>query len=763
MDRLSLLKDFATILLVAAMVGWLFRKLGLSAVVGYLVAGIIIGPFTPPFTLVSDVPRIQALSELGLVFLMFFVGLGLSLKRIKSMGGPVVLGTALTALGVFNLAQLFAWGMGWSQSAGLIFAAMLMTSSSAIIVKMLAELGLTHERFAQTSQGVTVLEDIVAVIMLTVIGSRLQVAGADAGRDVGQTLFLLLGFTVLTVVLGLIFVPRLLRKVGHSSDADVKSILVCGMVFGAGVASISAGFSVALGAFLFGVVVAETPFKSQIEKRLAGAQDMFSAIFFVSIGMLIDIRAFWDNAGLIAAIVAFAIVARVLSATVGLLVTGAPIAFAASSAIILTPIGEFAYIIAQLGVSAKMVPESFYAVAVGTSIVTAALAPFFARNASRFGLFVERIMPAKWRSALADYRTWMDGVSDRFSKNAVWRLTKRRVMMTSLELLLLAGLFGFANPIRDGISDFLAKAGYDFAAWKYAFWAAIILAALVLLIAIWRGLHALSMIYAEVLTMRTEQVAALRPLVQIALQALSAVGLALLVFFTFPIHTSVPWLAILLIVVPAGFAALMWRQLVRLHGHFETSLASAVEKDDGEGRLTRVTSEHRHQHWGMQVGECVLPDQAACAGRSIQELAIRSQFGCSILEIDRQGYVIANPKPSTSLFPGDRILLVGSEDQIEKVREFLARERVFDATETAFDETVLETLEMPPDSPATGKSLAALGIFARTGVQIVGIQKGERRILNPVGSETLDAGSLLLVIATIAEIRTLERWLENPW
>lgn len=763
MEGIHLLKDFATILIVAAVTGWIFRKLGLSAVVGYLVAGIAIGPYTPPFTFVSDIERIRALSELGLVFLMFFVGMGLSLKRIKTLGATVVIATALTATMVFNLSQLFSWAMGWDATMGLIFAAMLMTSSSAIIVKLLAELGLTHERFAQNSQGITVLEDVVAVVMLTIIGSRLHLAGEAGGRDVGQTLFLLLGFTVVTVVLGLIFVPRLLRKVGQASDADLKSILVSGLVFGAGVASISAGFSVALGAFLFGVVIAETAFKSRIEKRLSGAQDMFSAIFFVSIGMLIDVRAFWENAGLIAAISAFAIVARIFASNIGLLATGTPVRLAASSAVILTPIGEFAYIIAQLGVGAKAVPESFYAVAVGTSIVTAALLPLFAKNAESAGLLAERLVPARWIGLHERYRDWLDDVAERFAKNAVWQLTKRRVFMTLLELLLLAGLFGFATPIRDGIGGFLQEAGYEIAGWRMIFWGVVCVIAVTLVIAIWRGLHALSMIYAEALTMKAEQVAALRPLVQLALQALSAVGLALLVFFTFPIQTSVPWLALVLILAPVLFAMLTWRQLIRLHGRFENSLASAVEEGAGSSRLTRAATDRRNLHWGLEIADCELPDHAACAGKSIKDLAIRSKFGCSILEIDRQGFVIANPKPSMGLFPGDRVLLVGAEAQIEKAREFLSTEREFQSAESDFDETVLETIVMPSDSPAAGKSLASLGIFSRTGVQIVGIQKGDRRILNPAGSETLDPGNLLLVIATAAEIRTLERWLENPW
>jgi CPA2 family monovalent cation:H+ antiporter-2 len=765
MEGISLLADFAVILLVAGVVGWLFRKIGLSAVVGFLVAGVIIGPYTPPFTLVSDIDRIEALSDLGLVFLMFFVGLGLSLKRIKRMGPPLVAATAVTALSVFNLAQIFAWTAGWSQTVGLIFAAMLMTSSSAIITKMLAELGLTHERFGQNAQGVTVLEDVVAVVMLTVIGSQLHVAGSGS-QNVGQTLFLLLGFTALAVVLGLIFVPRLLRRVSQSSDADLKSLLVSGLAFGAGVVSISAGFSVALGAFLFGVVIAETPFKAQIEKRLAGAQDMFSAIFFVSIGMLIDVRAFWENAGLILAVAAFAIAARVASATFGLITTGSHVSLAASSAIVLTPIGEFSYIIAQIGVSAGAVPKSFYAVAVGTSIVTAALAPAFARHAARFGARVESLQPPRLQCLLDRYRIWLHAVAARAAKNQVWQLTRRRIAMTLLELLMLAGLFGFAKPVRNGISAFLGKAGYDLPGWIYAFWSAVVVVAVILIVAVWRSLHALSMIYAEILTMRAEQAPFLRPVVQLAFQILGAVGLGVLVFFTFPIQTTVPWLAILLIVAPLVFAAVLWRQLVRIHGRFESSLARAVEQSGTSGtRIAKVTESKRRQDWNMDVVECVLPDHATCSGKTIGGMSFRSRFGCSILEINRQGYIISRPRPDAALFPGDRVLIVGTEDQIQIARQFLSRELPLDEALSDFDDAALDAVDVPETSPVVGKTLAESQIFTVTGVQIMGIERGERRILNPSGSERIEAGDRLLVIAAGFEIRLFRDWLEprsNP-
>lgn len=755
---MSLLRDFATILLVAGVAGWIFRRLGLSAVVGYLLAGVVIGPYTPPFSLVSDVARIQNLSELGLVFLMFFVGMGLSLQRIKRLGATPVVATALTALVVFSLAQCFAWAVGWSNEAGLVFAAMLMVSSSAIITKMLAEKGLAHERFAQNAQGVTILEDVVAVVMLTILGSRLQDGGSGGG--VGQTLYLLAGFAALLLVVGLLMVPRLLQPFGKAGDADIKSLVVSGLVFFAGVIAASAGFSVALGAFLLGVVVAETPFRAQIERRLAGAQDMFSAIFFVSIGMLIDVRAFWENAGLIAGISVFAIAARTLGAFVGLTASGQGAGLAASAAIVLTPIGEFSYIIAQLGVNSGTVPSSFYAVAVGVSLVTAILAPALAGRAERLGRLVDARQPAALRGFLDRYAAWLEDASRRVARNRVWLFARRGVWSTALEFVLLAGLFGFANPVRLGLAGFLDRVHPGLTGWQPVYWAIVLLAGLVLVAAILRNLHALSLLFAEALTQQNEPMPGLRVVLEIGFQAIGVAALTLVIFFTFPFATAFPWVAVVLLGIMALVGVAVWRQLIKFQSRLERTLAeSLATNDSARTRMVKAAGADASRDWNMDVAEVVLPDRAAAAGRTISDLALRARFGCSIMEIDRQGFVLGNPRPEDALYPGDRVLLFGTEHQIQAAREELQTERRFGPEESDFDEAILETLDVPADSRLAGRTLADLQVYRHTGVQILGIEKNGRRNLNPAGTDQLDPGDRLLVMATNAELRAFRAWM----
>jgi CPA2 family monovalent cation:H+ antiporter-2 len=756
MDGISLLQDFAVILVVAGISGWVFRRLGLSAVVGYLVAGIIIGPYTPPFTLVSSVERIETLTDLGLAFLMFFVGLGLSLKRIRRLGAGVVATTAVTALCVFQLSQGFAALMGWDSTTAFLFAAMLMTSSSAIITKMLAEAGLTHERFAQNAQGVTVLEDVVAIVLLTLLGSKLAVSDAPT-RSVENTLFLLVAFAALIVVLGLIFIPKLLSRFGRAGDADLHSVLVSGLLFLAGAASISAGFSVALGSFLFGVVIAETRFKSQIEKSLGGAQDMFSAIFFVAIGMLIDVKAFWEHGPLILGISVFAIFARALSATVGFTLAGQALPLAAGSAIVVTPIGEFAYVIAQLGVDAGAVPRSFYAIAVGVSIVTAICAPLFAKRADRFGGWVSKIQPAWLEHALLKYQGWLAHGMAGIAQNHVWRLTRRRVGWTAIQLLLLGGLFGFANSILSGVKSFAERAGNPIPALEVIYWCVFLVPCLVLLLAIWQNLQTLCLIYGEAFATKLGGGDRPRIVAQFVFQVASFAVLAIVLLITFPIYGLTPVFTLVLLAVPLVLSLILWKQLAGVHQRLESSIMEQGGSPRGLAGLMAASSET--DHWNLELIEVTLPEFAECAGKEIRALELRARFGCSILEINRQGHVIDKVKPGEALYPGDSVLLFGTGEQIARGAEYLRKETTADDESRDFSESILELIPLAGSSRLVGVSLAESQITDCTGVHVIGIERNGERILNPQGKEVFQKDDLLLVLGSGVEIRAFRHWL----
>ena len=282
----SLIQDLAIVLLAAGLVGVLCRRLGLSVIVGYLVAGMIIGPYTPPFSFIQDEARIQTLSQVGLVFLMFAIGLGLSLTKLARMGWSTPVATFLAAFLVFDLTKVLGFAAGWSSLHTFFIAAMFMVSSSAVISKIVGELNLAHERAGQLALGVTVLEDVVAVILLTVLTAQ---TGGGSAR-VSVMLVGMSAFVVLLVGAGLLMMPGLMRKLEARADPELQTVIVAGVLFILAVAAAKAGYSLALGAFLLGAIVAEIPQRAAVEKAFTGMRDLFSSVFFVAIGMMIEVK-----------------------------------------------------------------------------------------------------------------------------------------------------------------------------------------------------------------------------------------------------------------------------------------------------------------------------------------------------------------------------------------------------------------------------------------------------------------------------------------
>ena len=763
MHGLLLLQDFAVVLLVAGVAGLLFRRIGLSVVIGYLVAGIIVGPYTPPLTLVSDLERIQTLSQLGLVFLMFFVGLGLSLSRIRRLGFIMLAGTLLTAWLVFNFTQIFAHFAGWSRGMAFYFAAMLMVSSSAIISKILSEQKINHEKFAQRAQGATVLEDIVAVVMLALLGSAGATSGPATAAGVAHTLGLLGGFVVLMIVFGLLFLPGILKRFSKSHDSDLKMLLMAGLVFASALAASKAGYSPALGAFLLGMVIAETPFKNKVEKMLAGTQDMFSALFFVSIGMLIDLRLLATQLSLILGVAVFAIAARFTAAFASYLITGINLRGSIRTALTIIPVGEFTYIIAQTGVSNGTLPSHFNILAVGISIATAAASPLFIRYSGLIADFAVQHQPNALKRVLQAYETWLQALQQRQSQVLWWKLSRGRLGQVAIELLLIAGVLSYSSYLHQELSHVLGMTGVTPPGWSLCYWLAIGIITLALVIAAWRNVGALSLIYAEASTSLSAQAGRVRPVVEGGLQLAAAVGLLWLIACFLPPEASGPWTGVIIIVFCLVLGSVFWRRLIRWHSHLQYSLNQRLLSASKSGLqgLNRSFAAGRAQVWKVELVEYILPDHSLYAGKSLAELSMRPRLGCSVVEIERQGVLISNPRPDLTVFPGDRLLLFGTESQIKSALAFLQAEGETEALSGGFDETRLETVAVPPGSAAAGKTLQKLRIPAETGVQVLGIKRHHEIILNPDGGQQLHEGDLLLILATAEEAALFSRWLDG--
>ncbi len=758
MHSIDFIQDLAVILLVAGAVGWVCQRLGLSVVVGYLLAGILVGPYTPPFALVTDIAPVETLAQIGLIFLMFSIGLRLSIRKLRRLGFARLAGVFFSAVIIYYLTRLLGIAVGWTSRECLFLASMLMVSSSAIVGKILQETGVTHERTGQLAMGVSVLEDVVAVVMLTLLNSLLRFGGTEHAA-IGQTLALFSAFVVLAGIAGLLLVPWLLRRLSMSAGEELQTLGIAAILFGLSILAQRAGYTLALGAFLLGTIVAETPHRTQVERTFEGMRDVFTAVFFVAMGMQLDIRLLADSLGIVAVVAVFTVFARVVGATVGQSLIGTGVREALRIGFSVTPIGEFSFIIAQIGVSAGVIPKSFYPVAVAASLFTAFVAPYLTQHSDGIANTVLAARPVWMQLWHTQYTSWLAYLQGRRKRNLLWQLSRKRFLQIGIEVLFVTGLLVFSEPLRDMVKQWLGRDWLFPNGPEILFWMTMTLVVLAPLVAIWRNLSALCLLFAQVVTTGGASSTRLAPMIENLFKVVAGVGLYVWLASIVPMTASARW--VLLASLIAGLLALflLKRKLVLWHSELEIGLQDVFRGGDRAVAETGAPWLREHGEWELTVMECVLPDLGDCRGKRIAELDLRSRFGCAIVGIGRQGYLIPLPTPDTVLYPRDKILLLGTGTQVRAGKNALTQVSGISSPLSEFDDVRMEAISVPSGSACAGKDLKTLSPAQQYHVQIAGVHRAGMRILNPAGDEVIESGDELLVLGTPENIRAFRDWL----
>lgn len=765
MHGIYFIQDLAVILVVAGIMGWICQRVGLSVIVGFLVAGMVVGPYTSTFSFVSSPDRIETLAQLGLVFLMFSIGMRLSLRKLRRLGLSLLFAAMGGAVMIYYLTRLLGAALGWSSIESLFLAGMLMVSSSVIISKILQETGATHERSGQLAMGISVLEDVVAVVMLTVLNSYVQLGGAGgkSAASVGDTLGMLAAFVVLAGVGGLLLVPWLLRRMSIAADEELQTLGIAALLFGLAFVAQRAGYSLALGAFLLGTIVAETVHRNQVERTFEGMRDVFSAVFFVAIGMQIDPRALLDEMGLIGGVAVFTLVARPVACSLALILIGKPLNDALRTGIGVTPIGEFSFIIAQLGVGAAVVPPKFYPLAVGVSLLTTLVAPSLTRNSEAIANYLVARQPGWIRDWLRYYHARLERVQARQRRNRLWQLSRKRFIQVGVEIMLVSGVLIFSGQMLEAVEKWLGRDWLFPSGPQIAFWTVLSLLLIAPIVAIWRNLSALALIYSQAATSGMSRAGQLAPRVEAAIKAVGGVGLFLWLATLLPTDGTARWLLLASALV-ALVAILLFRQkLIYWHSHLEVELQSVMNSAEQKMAGTSAPWLQPHGDWNLHIIDCVLPDLADARGKKIAELELRSKFGCSVVGIERQGFMIPIPAPDSILYPRDRVLLMGTTVQVNAGKTFLSAVSGAAELDSLFEEVQMEAVGVPEWSAACGRTLGELAPARTFGIQIAGVNRSGLRILNPSAEETLQAGDEVLTLGTPRQTQEFKIWLrERP-
>ena len=670
MHETNFLSDLAIVMIVAGLVTVVFHRLKQPVVLGYIIAGVIIGPHTPPFPLIRDEQTIRTLSELGVIFLMFSLGLEFSLRKLKEVGATAFIAATTAILVMLCAGYSLGQAFGWSTMDSIFLGAILSISSTTIIIKVLDELGLKKERFAELIFGILIVEDILAIVMIALL-SGFATTGSFTAAAVGGTILKLGSFLGILLVAGLIVVPRLLNYIARFKSNEMLLIAVLGLCFGVSLLAVKLEYSVALGAFLIGAIVAEARQIARIETLLEPVRDMFSAVFFVSIGLLIDPVLLAKYAGPILIITAVVVFGQVISCTFGAFIAGHEKKTALRVGMGLAQIGEFSFIIASLGLSLKVTSDFLYPIAVAVSALTTLITPYLLRSSDRVVGWFDRAVPAPVRAWLDLYTRWVEGLGTKSS--FALGLVRKWAWQIALNLILVTGIFvGAASLRRYGLSWWpTIPRGQDGV--KAALWLGAMLLSLPLLIASFRKLRALCMLLSEMSVSRKaggENVSALRSIIANTILAAGSILLMLLLALLSSAILPSWKLLVAQALIVAATAVLLRRSFTRLYSKAQFALQATLSQPPAAHREPSARSIPAILR-EAELRTIRVPEEGSAAGKLIGELALRSRTGASIVGIQRNGASLVNPGPDEELRAGDEVLLLGSHEHLDSAEKLL--------------------------------------------------------------------------------------------
>lgn len=453
-DAHAFLSNLTLVLCVAAFTTYLFQRIRQPVVFGYLIAGMIVGPYVG-IPLLADRAMVSTLSELGVILLMFGLGLEFSLGKLVQVaptaGVMALVDTGAMLLFGFLTGQLLGWSMMESVFTGAIVA----ISSTTIIVKAFAEQKV-QGRFTELVFGILISEDLIAILLIAILTTVAAGSGVSAGA-VGITAGKLALFLAAFVGVGLLLVPRLVRRVVQLDRDETTLVVSLGLCFGGALLAVAAGYSVALGAFIAGSLVAESGESHRVGRLVSGVRDMFGAIFFVSVGMMIDPRLVFEHWGAVAVLSAVVIVGKVIAVSTGAFLAGNDVRTSMQTGMSLTQIGEFAFIIAALGMSTGVIRDFLYPVAVAVSAITTLTTPLLIRASGPVTSFIDRNLPRRLQTFVGLYGTWIERLRTAPIEAGMAPRVRRKVLMLSIDALLLAGVVIGAAFVKTPTIAYLAE------------------------------------------------------------------------------------------------------------------------------------------------------------------------------------------------------------------------------------------------------------------------------------------------------------------
>lgn len=724
MHLAPLIKDLAIILAVAGMMSFFFRLIKQPVVLGYILAGMIVGPHTPPVLLITDTPSINTLAELGVIFLMFTLGLEFSFRKLAQVGFSAVITATSEVLFFLFGGYMVGRAMNWTQTESIFLGAMLSISSTTIIIKALDEMNLKKHRFAQLIFGALIVEDLYAILMLVGLSTlaQEQTFSIVSLSFSGLKLLFVVGCWFIT---GFFIVPRLIKHAGKVGNPEMLTIISLGLCLTLVVFANYFHYSPALGAFIMGSILAETSLIHEIEERMEPLKDMFGAIFFVSIGMLIDPAVLYEHMGVIALLSLFTIGGKILSTSFGALASGQTPGHSLQVGFGLAQIGEFSFIIASLGVALKAINTDIYPIIVAVSLVTTFTTPFFIKMSVPLSQNINSYIPTRLNDLLNRYGLWIEHNKTQLRKfeykgEIMFRWIISGMMMT---LIFLLCRHFMSNQIK----------GYG----MLVFFAPLVFS----LPFIWSMLFGHRRVLAKHNIVEGNKIPVLiSPLLTFCwIVALSALF--------FPLRYVLP----VCIVFLTFFIGLTYKKLETSYHWFEEHfLDSFNQKKPDESEMFKHLAP-----WNIHLVNLKVHPNSQHVQSNLIDAQLRTRLGVNIVAIKRGLLNIVAPGPHHVILPGDELIVLGTDEQIVGIRAELEKPTLEAVQVKTLGDYELRYLSMHELPHLAGKTIRQSGLRENFFAMIVGIERAGKRIMNPDTDSTLLADDKLWLVGGRKDIERL--------
>lgn len=744
----ELVKDLALILIVASIVTLIFKKLRQPLVLGYIVAGFIVSPHMPLTMSVLDKENIHTWADIGVMFLLFSLGLDFSIKKILKMGISPFISAIIIVFSMMMLGMGVGHAFSWSKMDCIFLGGMMAMSSTTIIYKAFDDMGLRQQRFAGLVMSVLILEDILAIVMMVMLSAIASGNNPDGEQMLGS-LFKIGFFLILWFVVGLFAIPTFLRHTRKLMSSETMLIVALGLCCAMAWVSSSVGFSSAFGAFVMGSILAETIEADKIIRLVEPVKNLFGAIFFVSVGMLVDPNILISYALPIAILVIAILAGQGIFGTLGFMLSGQPLKTAMRCGFSMAQIGEFAFIIASLGLSLGVISEFLYPVVVAVSVITTFLTPYMIRAAEPAYTILEKRLPKRWIRRLNHLGAEHHASPD---EQSLWkRLLRKMILNTVIYAILILAITAVM------LSFFLPFARHLLPHW----WAngACGVLTLVLIAPFMRALVMKNNHSDEFRALWIENRMNRLPLTFTVLARI-AIAVAFLFYicnylarFANAIVITLALTAIALMILSRGLK----QRSIRLERLFIKNLNSREIQAEVTGKRKPRFEGHLLDR-DIHISEFTVPENSSWAGQSLGQIEFRNRFGVHVSSILR-GYQRLNiPGGDCIIFPGDQLQVIGNDEQLTQFGRTLDFETIPEDEHIEEREMKLQKFVISSKSKLIGTDLQNSGIRDQYNCMVVGIEEGQQHltIINP--SHVFQAGDIVWMVGereSLAAVTTI--------